>query len=157
MSNMIKLANGREVTLDEFLTWNGYKQRARLNPNKHSDEARAKISDANKGRTMSAEARAKIGAAHKGKTVSAEARAKLSAALKGRIITAEARAKLSAAGKGRTHSAEHRAKIRAARTKPVMTPNGLYPSRKHVAEEAKVNITTIDNWMKKWPDHYYYV
>ena len=43
-------------------------------------ETRAKISAANKGRTLSAETRAKIGAASKRRTHSAEAIAKISAA-----------------------------------------------------------------------------
>ena len=50
---MIKLANGREVTLDEFLTWSSKKQHASLTPrhrcDKRSDETRAKMSAAHKG------------------------------------------------------------------------------------------------------------
>jgi hypothetical protein len=86
-------------------------------------ETRAKISAANKGRTVSAETRAKISAAlrgHKnnlGKTRSAKTRAKISAALKGRTLSAETRAKIGAASKRRTHSAEAIAKISAAHIK----------------------------------------
>jgi len=140
MSNMIKLANGREVTLDEFLTWSYQKQHGNLNPSKFSDETRAKMSASQKGRTLTA-----------------ETRVKLSAAMKGRTQSAEHRAKLGAARKGRTHSAEARAKLGAAHVKPVMTPNGLYPSLKAVREASGVTAPTIRRWMKKWPEHYYYV
>ena len=111
---------------------------------KHTDESKAKISAANKGKTapnkgipMSQEQRAKISAAGKGKTLSPEtraklsasgkgntnvsgyihspeARAKMSAANKGKTTSPETSAKISAAGKGRTHSPETRAKLSAA-------------------------------------------
>ena len=41
--------------------------------------------------------------------------------------------------------------------KPVMTPNGLFPSRTAAAQAANVDPATIINWMKKWPKEYYYV
>jgi group I intron endonuclease len=72
-----------------------------------SVESRAKMSDAKKGRTLSAEHRANIGAMSKGnqntkgKTHSDETRAKMSAAQKGRTLSDETRAKLSAAAKER--------------------------------------------------------
>ena len=48
MTEMVKLANGREVTLDEFLTWSTYKQQGNLKPArtgmKISEETRAKMS-----------------------------------------------------------------------------------------------------------------
>jgi len=157
MSNMIKLANGREVTLDEFLTWSYQKQHGNLNPSKFSDETRAKMSASQKGRTLTAETRVKLSAAMKGRTLTAEHRAKIGAAKKGRTQSAEHRAKLGAARKGRTHSAEARAKLGAAHVKPVMTPNGLYPSLKAVREASGVTAPTIRRWMKKWPEHYYYV
>ena len=101
----------------------------------------AKISAANRGRTLSSEIRTKIGAANRGRRMpprspeyrakmsaiklgrklgpsSAEHRAKLSVGhkglLKGRIITSEWRAKISATLKGRKVSVETKAKISAA-------------------------------------------
>ena len=92
-----------------------------------SEEAREKLSAANKGKTPSPETRAKLSAARKGKTFSPETRAKMSAAKKNitqetrakmsaakKNITPETRAKLSAAMKGKTHSDETKAKISAA-------------------------------------------
>ena len=55
------------------------------------------------GWIASDEARAKISAANKGKTVSPETRAKISAGLKGKPKSVEQRAKLSAANKGVSH------------------------------------------------------
>ena len=52
---------------------------------KHSEETKAKISEALSGRRKTAEHRAKIGKAHKGRVRSPEHCAKLSTALKGRV------------------------------------------------------------------------
>jgi hypothetical protein len=38
-----------------------------------------------------------------------------------------------------------------------MTPNGVFPSAKAVAEAAGVTYVTVWNWMKRWPDDYYYI
>ena len=38
-----------------------------------------------------------------------------------------------------------------------MTPNGQYPSQKAVAEAAGVSYQTVWNWMKRWPNDYYYI
>jgi hypothetical protein len=94
-----------------------------------SDETRAKIGAANKGRPVSddtrskrsflaknrtAEHRAKISAANTGRKLSAEHRAKLSAVRKGKPRSPEWRAKISAAHIGKTHSAESRQKMSLA-------------------------------------------
>jgi predicted GIY-YIG superfamily endonuclease len=82
-----------------------------------SEETRAKLSDARKGKIVGVETRAKISVASKGKIISAETRIKMSDARKGKILGAETRAKLSAASKGRKHpprSDECRAKLSAA-------------------------------------------
>ena len=41
--------------------------------------------------------------------------------------------------------------------KPTMTPNGLFLSKTLAAQAANVDPSTISNWMKKWPQEYYYV
>ena len=102
-----------------------------------TDEARAKISDALKGRKHTLVARkkmskaqignkkwlgrkhtdetlAKMSKAQKGRTISEEARIKLSAANKGRKHTNEAKAKMSKAGKGRKHTADAKANMSKA-------------------------------------------
>jgi hypothetical protein len=66
---------------------------------KHSDETRAKMSAAHKGKSKSAEHAAKVGAAHKGKKRSEEYKKKLSVAHMGKIISLETRAKLSESAK----------------------------------------------------------
>jgi hypothetical protein len=92
---------------------------------RHTDEAKAKMSKARKGkprppgfgpkisaalkgRHHSPETRAKIGDVHRGLKHTPEARAKMSAALRGRIITSEARTKIAARLRGRKHSEERR-------------------------------------------------
>ena len=46
---------------------------------------------------------------------------------------------------------------RGSAAKPIMTPNGLFPSRKAAAQAANVDPVTINVWLKKWPKEYYYV
>jgi hypothetical protein len=137
MTDMIKLVNGTEVSADVFYTWSDYKQRCNLIG--FSDEQKAKMSASRRGRVLTPDWRAKIGNAHKGREVSAETRAKLSANYR------------------RPWSEESSAKLSAIKSTPVMTPNGLFPSRKAVARAAGVGPATITRWMRKWPEHYYFV
>ncbi|MBQ6296433.1 MAG: GIY-YIG nuclease family protein [Selenomonadaceae bacterium] len=61
----------------------------------HSEEIRAILSAANKGRKKSPEHRAKIGAGNRGKKQTPEAKAKISVAHIGKSLTTETKAKLS--------------------------------------------------------------
>ena len=81
---------------------------------KHTKEARKKIREASKGKTLSEETRKKISEASKGKTLSEEHRKKLSESHKGKQTgknhpmygkkhTKEARKKISEASKGKNH------------------------------------------------------
>lgn len=81
-----------------------------------SMETRNKISEALKGRKISAETIAKRKASRKGYKHSLETKIKLSKMNKGksRVVSVETKAKMSIAQKGRIVSAEHRAKISAA-------------------------------------------
>ena len=87
---------------------------------KHTDETKAKISAANKGKQNSlgykhsTETRAKQSESKKGRKRSDETKSKMSASMKGKKHTDETRAKISAANKGRKRSDETRAKISAA-------------------------------------------
>ena len=87
---------------------------------KHSEESKAKISAAKKGKTrgpMSEEQKAKMSAAQKGKKMSEESKAKLSASRKGKTqgpMSEEQKAKMSAAQKGKRHSEESKAKMSTA-------------------------------------------
>lgn len=45
----------------------------------------------------------------------------------------------------------------ATRRKAIMTPQGLYPSRAAAFRAYGVCSTTLDSWMKKFPEQYYYV
>ena len=80
---------------------------------RHSAETRAK----HFGKPLTDEARAKIGNANRGRVRSEELRARISASLSGRIRPLEVGAKISAAKKGRTViSQETRARISVALT-----------------------------------------
>lgn len=83
----------------------------------HTDEAKDKISAAQKGRETTDEHRAKLSSALKGRTFTDEARAKMSAAHRGRTHSEETKAKRNAALRGRGRSDETRAKISAGRVR----------------------------------------
>ncbi len=77
-----------------------------------SEEHKAKISAAKKGKALSAEHRARLSAAHKGYKFTDEARANMSAALKGKKhgpMSKEQKVKLSVAMKGKPWTAARRA------------------------------------------------
>jgi hypothetical protein len=79
-----------------------------------SDETKAKMSAAGKGKIMSDEHKVKISVAKKGIVVSDETKARLSAVHKGKVripFSEETRAKMSAAKKGVPKSDEHKAKM----------------------------------------------
>ena len=88
------------------------------------------------------ERRAKISAQHKGKKLSIETRAKMSKAQKGRVVSDETRAKMSA---------------KNGMSRPVMTPNGVFPSWAAVARAANRHSNTINDWRRKWPEHFYVI
>lgn len=122
---------------------------------KHTDDARAKQSAANKGRKhnvewiennrqaqlkrapMSDETKEKLRVAMTGRVMSEEWKQKISAAQKGRILSEDHRAKLSISAKGRVLSEEHKAKI---------NPKG----RKHSAEtKEKIRLARLGSTLKK--------
>lgn len=78
----------------------------------HTDETRLKISQANKGRVVTAEQRAKLSAAKKGKTFGKRDPAvgrKISSALKGHAVSEGTRKKIGAANSGRVAGESQRA------------------------------------------------
>ena len=128
----------------------------------HTAEARAKIGAANKGKTVSAESRAKFSAARVGHKVTAETREKLRQANLGKTVSAQTRAKISATTKGRKMSAEFRAKITAGKTRAMMTPVGMFPSRYLFqawleAQGVRDVYCKIGKWLKTHPTEVYYI
>jgi len=75
-----------------------------------SEEYRKRMSDAHKGKTLSASARAKVGAASRGKPRSEETKIKVSKGLMGHSVSDESRARMSAAQRGSVHSDETKRK-----------------------------------------------
>lgn len=68
---------------------------------KMTQEQKAKIGAANRGKHPSLETRAKMSNSHRGVKLSQETRAKMSKALKGRNVSKETRAKIGVAHKGK--------------------------------------------------------
>ncbi len=91
-----------------------------------SDQTRMKMSEANKRRKPpSLETRKKMSESQKGKTLSPEARENISKSnkrRKGKPLSAEHRKKISEAGKGRTHTPEARKKISDGNKGKTRTP-----------------------------------
>ena len=96
----------------------GYYLRGKDNPmygQSHSEEAKRKISEGNKGRKYSEEAKRKISEGNKGRKFSEEHKQKLGEARKGRKYSEETKRKISEGNKGRKFSEEHKQKIGEAR------------------------------------------
>ena len=102
----------------------------------HSEEFRARMSEARKGKIFTPETRTKLSEAHKGKSPSPETRARMSEARKGRkgrSHTPETRAKISEALKGKSITPEARAKMSETRKGRIWINNGV------VAKTFKLN------------------
>lgn len=161
-SSNSKSSNSKSGT---FWTW-GPEMRERLRQvnlgKTHTAEARAKIGAASKARTWTAETRAKFIASRMGHAVSAETREKLRQANLGKTISAQTRAKTSATTKGRKKSAEFRAKVSAGKTRAMMTPVGMFPSRYLFqawleAQGVRDVYCKIGKWLKTHPTEVYYI
>jgi hypothetical protein len=149
MTNMIKLANGKEVTLDEFLSWGAIKQHhATLNNNARTYAYRyytpagvfEKLAEAIEANGCSRNAFIKR---IKNKNFVDWYREPININYINKLK------------KAMKHSKKWQQRFTGS--KPVMTPNGKFPSVQSVADAAKVDGNTIRRWMKKWPEHYYYV
>ena len=139
MTAMVKLGSSRgEVSLDEFLTWSANKQRQNVSPirNPVSAERRAQISAANKGRP----------AWNKGiNHISEEGRQRIREAAKKRHgVTGIYK---------RTDEVKEIHKVSAS--VPVMTPDGMFPSKGHAAEFYGIHRNNFSLRMKKHPEQYY--
>jgi len=100
---------------------------------------------------------------NKGKPHSEQAKARMRATRSQLVYSpsAETRASISAAQTGKKYSPEIRARMLAAATaskgRPVMTYYGPYPSVMAVARAAGVLDETVRKWIKRYPEHYYYI
>ena len=90
------------------------KRRQKRIGQKHTLEARKKISESNKGKIISPETRKKISEANRGKIRSLEVREKMSRTQLGRSASQETRKKLSESHKGKTNSPGTKKKISKA-------------------------------------------
>jgi hypothetical protein len=152
MLDKIKLANGTEVSWEEFSRWSPNKQRQNLCPSKHSTETKQKIAQANRDRNLDPDYKQR----HK-------------QAIQERVITPGMSLALSKANKGKARSMDFRRNLSAARAKnkgPIHTPNGVFPTRYALAEHlyavlglSSINmaIRKIDYWCKVYPNDYYFI
>ena len=84
-----------------------------------SEETKAKMSEAKKGRKLTPEHVAKMSSSRKGKVFSKEHRRKLSEAGKGRAVSKETREKIRQGNKGKKFTAEQRVNYDAAMKKQI--------------------------------------
>lgn len=183
--DLVTLANGKTVTLDEFMSWSPQKQHTNLKIYTISEETRAKISAAMKGkkktaehiennrranigRTASEETRAKLSAMRKGKVHSDKAKENMTAVQRNRVLSEDAKARLSAAMKGKKKgplsaemkarlSAANKGKKRAPLLAQVMTPKGVFPTRKDAAVAYNVHYQSFSRWLKNRPTEFYVI
>jgi hypothetical protein len=109
--------------------------------------------------SYSTEARAKISAAKTGSKLSDAHKAKISATKTGSKLSIETKAKISKAFTGRKHphSAKSKASISLSLSKQIMTPAGIFGSRKEATEFYKVKPWKFGDWMLKHPQQFYYI
>ena len=122
---------------------------------KHTEEARKRMSAAQKGRQISEETRRKIGEGNKGKIMSDEARRKISEALKGKHPTEETRRKLS-----ESHKKPYKETYKK-RCKPVLCVelNRIFPSIREAEKELNIensNISEAANGKRKTAGGYHW-
>ena len=143
MTTMVKLGSALgQVTLDEFLTWSSKKQAKNLMPNRNipTKEHIAKVAAVNRGKPawnkgichLSDEAKKSIG----------DARRK--AIAEGNCI----------AGKYK-RSEESKIKMREKSSVPVMTPDGIFPSKGDAADYYGIHRNNFRLRMMKFPEQYY--
>ncbi len=122
---------------------------------KHSEESKALIRQILRDRPpASEETRAKISAANKGKTLSEEARAKISQSLTGHVRTAESRARQSASTTGVPKSPEHRQAMSEAQKKLGEWPNLKNNLPGHpFSEKARQALLDANLGKKQSPEH----
>lgn len=75
------------------------------------------------------------------------------------FLTDDSRARMSAGRKGKPWSTEHRAKLsQSCKTKKaVMTYYGPFESVTAVARASGYSRKVVGSWIRKYPEHYYYV
>lgn len=107
-------------------------------------EHRKKISESQKGKTLSDETKRKLSEAHKGKTCSDETRRKIAAARKGKTMSAEHRKKIADALKGKPRGPmrdETKRKIAAAKKgKPLLKRRNNWARISEEIEELYDNV-----------------
>lgn len=118
----------------------------------HTEEAKQKISEKNKGKTFTAEQREKISKANKGRKMSPEFCEKISKANKGRKLSEEHKQKISLANKGRPSSRKGKALSEETKQKIRESVKNSYKplteeQRKRIGEASK------KRWIKYREEH----
>ena len=161
MLKKVKLANGTEVDWEEFAKWSPQKQHMSLLPSNkgkgnRSAEERLNRSNAQKKRFLN-------------NPVSNETRQKISKSNLNRKLTDEQKQNLKEGWKKLKESGwvpKNKGQPKPSQWKSIVTPNGIFPSKKALAERIfkDMNLSSvgyagskIDYWLKKFPDHYYYL
>ena len=117
-----------EYYILELMTYNdrvGYNKNYGGKSGRPTEEAKRKMSEANKGRQLSEETKRKISESQKGRQFSEETKRKMSESLKGKHHSEETKRKMSESQKGRQFSGETKRKLSEAN------------KGKHHSEEAK--------------------
>ena len=140
---------------------------------KHTDEAKRKMSEFQKGRPKSEEHKRKISMANKGRKHTEESKRKMSESKKGKkhgppseetrrkigesnrgkVRTAEARRRMSEAHRGKKLSEEHKNKLSVILGTPVEFEDQTWHSRNECASKLGVPGNTLKFWLRKGYTH----
>jgi hypothetical protein len=159
MLNTVKLANGTVVTWEEFSKWSSQKQRNSLLPpslgHKATKEESENRSKAQKLRHIknptSEETKQKISEKHLNKKRTDEHKEAMRKGWE----------KLKASG----WTSKKKGEPLPSQWKRIVTPNGIFPSKKALAERIQkdLNLSSVayanqkvGYWLKKYPNDYYY-
>jgi hypothetical protein len=169
---MIKLAFGKEVTLDEFLTWSAMKQNKNLQgkdstwyknlmATMNTPESKAKRLVAAKKRADAWRGTKKPHLAngwyHAPADKKEQAKQKLRELNAKQFATPESRISRRQAGKQQFATDESKQQQRENRSRPMMTPLGEFPGKWAVAEAMGTTPHEINKLMIKYPKQYYYL
>lgn len=121
---------------------------------KQSDEAKAKLSAALRGRTFSPETRAKLSEARRRRVTLPETRLKIKLANLGKVVSPDTREKMRLAFVGRKHSSETKERMRAAKVNYFMNNGREYHSGLPTVNRPKAEIAfeqaLVQNGLSGW-------
>ena len=154
MSDMIKLANGSEVSVDVFYSWDTRKQDTNLCPNR----TRAVITPLGRFNSLISAANAHgVSPELLGYKLKTLTKSNLGYYYEGQNKVLPPKKPRVSSFKGHSHKAESRAKQSDAKYRPIMTPYGFFFNQSEAAQFFKIGRCSMSARMRRSPDLYYLI